>query len=139
MSSIPPVLHLRQTHWVQMQEHVSAQAPLEACGLIGGRDGRAQIVIPVTNVAGSAVRFRMDPQEQVQAMLRIEDSGLSLIGIYHSHPSGPPGPSATDFREAAYPEAAYLIWFPDDDQWACRAYDLLENPGQEIQIRLEEE
>lgn len=67
-------------------------------------------------------------------MLRIEGLGLDLVGIYHSHPSGPPGPSPTDFADAAYPEAAYLIWFPGGGGWACRAFDLLGDPGAEIPI-----
>jgi proteasome lid subunit RPN8/RPN11 len=121
-----------------MREHVISEHPLESCGLVGGQDGQAEVVIPVSNIAGSAVRFRMDPNEQIQAMMRIEESGWELLGIYHSHPQGPSGPSVTDFQEAAYPEAAYLIWFREGQTWSCRAFDLLENPGQEIPIVVEE-
>lgn len=139
MGTPPTVLHLRPSHWREMRGHVSSEYPLEACGLIGGLGARSKIVIPVSNVAASDVRFRMDPEEQIKAMLQIEQAGLSLIGIYHSHPAGPSGPSATDYREAAYPEAAYLVWFREGDHWSCEAYDLIGNPGERIQILVEEE
>jgi hypothetical protein len=32
-----------------------------------------------------------------------------MIAIYHSHPVDPPYPSATDARNAFYPDAVYLI------------------------------
>lgn len=40
-------LTLSRTQWEQMRVYVEAQAPLEACGLLGGRDGVVKTVIPV--------------------------------------------------------------------------------------------
>ena len=92
----------------QMQEHVTECLPEEACGLLGGQGGRAEIVLPVENVLHSPSRFRMEPSEQIRAMTEIEQRGLELMAIYHSHPSGPEVLSATDLAELAYPEAIYL-------------------------------
>jgi proteasome lid subunit RPN8/RPN11 len=136
MDGPPECVRLERRHWLEMQEHVASRAPLEACGLMGGEGGVCRLVIPVSNIAGSPVRFRMDPEEQIQAMLRIEHMELDLLGIYHSHPSGPPGPSPTDYADAAYPEAAYLIWFPEQGSWKCRAFDLLGEPGAAIPIHI---
>ena len=62
-----------------------------------------------TNVLHSAVRYRIDPAEQLAGLQPDRRSGLELVGIYHSHPNGPDG-LATDIAEAYYPEAVYLIW-----------------------------
>ncbi len=35
---------------------------------------------------------------------------LELVGIYHSHPHGPPGLSEIDVKEAYYPEVVHLVW-----------------------------
>ena len=105
-----------------MLEHVAHETPMEACGLLAGSGSRVEQVVPIKNAAGSPVRFRMDPAEQIQALFSFEEYGLELIGIYHSHPAGPPGPSQIDLSEAAYPEVVQLIWFREDGTWTCRAY-----------------
>jgi proteasome lid subunit RPN8/RPN11 len=109
--------------FIAMLEHVRACLPEEACGLLGGMGGRAVVALPVENALHSATRFRMAPEAQVAAMLELERRGLELTAIWHSHPSGPPEPSAIDTAEAAYPEAGYLIW-TQTPAWTCRAFDL---------------
>jgi hypothetical protein len=53
----------------QMRLHVTAAAPLEACGLVAGQPGRGVAVFPITNELHSPVRYRMDPHEQLAAFL----------------------------------------------------------------------
>lgn len=110
-----------------MQRHVREAAPLEACGLVGGSSGLGQLVLPVKNALASPTRFRMDPQAQLDALFSLERQGLDLVAIYHSHPVGPATPSATDLAEAAYPEAAYLVWTAEGPGWGCRAFALRED------------
>ncbi len=86
-----------------------AHVPLEACGLLAGRNGSVKKVLPVRNQAQSPVRFVMDPYEQLQAFEWIDSQELELVGIFHSHPAGPETVSATDIREAAY-EVVHLVW-----------------------------
>jgi proteasome lid subunit RPN8/RPN11 len=117
-----------------MQEEVSKRAPEEACGLIAGRDQIAWEVIPVTNALHSPVRYRMDPQEQLEAFNRIEELGLEIMAIYHSHPAGPAYPSPTDIAEAFYPETVYLIWFRSDQGWNCRGFWINEEEVEEVSI-----
>jgi proteasome lid subunit RPN8/RPN11 len=107
-----------------MLDHVRACLPEEACGILGGRDGRVSQQRAIENAAHSPVRFRMQPRAQVEALLDLEAQGLELLAIYHSHPSGPPTPSAADLGEAYYPEAAALIWCSDSGRWRARAFDL---------------
>ncbi len=117
---------LRREHLAQMEAHVARCAPEEGCGLIAGVDGVSVAVLPVTNALHSPVRFRMDPQEQWRAFLQLETQGWEMLGIFHSHPQGPPYPSPTDLAEAAYPEALYLIWFRAAGHWRWRAFWLRE-------------
>jgi proteasome lid subunit RPN8/RPN11 len=104
-----------------MQRHVACQAPLEACGLLAGREARVEAILPITNAAQSPVQYRMEPREQVEALTWIEARRLELLGIYHSHPAGPERPSATDIEEAAYP-VVYLIWTQQGGQWSGRGF-----------------
>lgn len=91
-------------------DHARAAAPHEACGLIGGTDGRAVEVVPVENVAATpATNYELDPAQQANVMSRFYKDGLDLVAIYHAHPTTPPVPSQTDIRSAAYPDAVYLI------------------------------
>ena len=93
----------------EMLAHVSGLWPEEACGLVGGREGRAARLYPVENTRHSPVVFEMEPIQQIKAMLAMEAEGLELIAIYHSHPDGPARPSATDVANAYYPDAVQLI------------------------------
>ncbi len=82
----------------------------EVCGLVASRGDRPEEMYPVTNVAGQPGKlFRMEPKELIDSMRRIRERGEELFAIYHSHPHGPATPSATDLREAEYPDALYLI------------------------------
>jgi proteasome lid subunit RPN8/RPN11 len=118
----PESIHIPDDVWTTMLDHVISCLPEEACGLLGGTGSLASLVLPVANVAGSSTRFQMEPRGQIEAMTRIEQAGLDLVAIYHSHPGGPLVPSETDLREAAYPESAYLIWSPGAVAWECRAF-----------------
>jgi proteasome lid subunit RPN8/RPN11 len=84
-------------------------APEEVCGVLGGREGRVTRVEPVPN-AGSTpeTRYELDPAATVAAIERVEAEATHL-GFYHSHPRGPPAPSATDEAEATWTGFIYCI------------------------------
>lgn len=105
-----------------MLAHVRDCDPFEACGLVAGRASGAVEIISITNTLHSRVRFRMDPVEQLNAFNQIEEQGLQLLAIYHSHPGGPATPSVTDVSEAAYPGVVHLIWSRSGEQWDCRGF-----------------
>jgi proteasome lid subunit RPN8/RPN11 len=114
-------LKIQFVHWQKMQHHVAEQAPLEACGLLAGKKDGVEAVLRMRNTAQSPVRFRMDAQEQYNAFMWIEDSGLDLVGIYHSHPAGPEVASATDIAEAAY-EVVHIIWSRTENNWDVHGF-----------------
>ncbi len=130
-------LLLSHAHYRAMRRHVATEAPLEACGLLAGLGRRSVAVFPVPNALHSPTRFRMDPQAQWRVMQRMLEHGWDMLAIYHSHPQGPPHPSVTDWREAAYPEALYLIWTPQGGTWLCRAFRWTPKGFREVPIHLE--
>ncbi len=93
----------------QVVAQARAEAPNECCGLIAARDGVAVAVHPARNAARSPLRYEMDGAEQYKLQSAIEDAGLDLGAIYHSHPRSPPLPSPTDVNLAFYPESLYVI------------------------------
>jgi proteasome lid subunit RPN8/RPN11 len=123
----------------RMLAHVRSSQPQEACGLLSGIADKVHQVIPIANAEESAFRFKMDPRAQVEAMIKMEETGQQLVGIYHSHPKGPAGPSELDRSEAAYPEAAYLIFSPWRGEWRCQAFAMHPDAPTEIPIILDDD
>ena len=113
-------LTLTKEQYQKMIAYVDSHLPLEACGLLAGHDSKVEIVLEVTNQAQSAVRYVMDPIEQLNAFEWIDSNKLDLIGIFHSHPTGPETVSPTDIVEAAY-AVVYVILARVDSAYAWRA------------------
>ena len=93
----------------ELIEHAQAEAPNECCGMIASRDGEAVRVIRARNAAESPLRYEIDGAEQLKIYNEIEDAGLDLGAIYHSHTRTEPYPSQTDIGLAFYPESLYVI------------------------------
>ena len=122
---------------VEIFAHLDAGKPNEACGLLGGLDGRVEKVYLIPNVTPSPVRYSMAPGELVRAILEIEERAWELLGIFHSHPAGPAIPSPTDIAEAYYPDSAYIICAPDaGGRWQARAFEIRDGEAREIPIRI---
>ncbi|HEX5376538.1 MAG TPA: M67 family metallopeptidase [Solirubrobacterales bacterium] len=94
----------------EMVAHALADLPNECCGMVGGSNGEASVVIPVANAAASPLRFEMDPQGQYDALMAIERDGKELLAIYHSHTKSAAYPSQTDVNQAvSWPDAIWVI------------------------------
>ena len=104
---------LTREQYDSIVEHAKKHAPLEACGLIGGRtEGETRTVDKVyflTNTDASAEHFSMDPNEQFAAVKDMRARGIGLLGNFHSHPETPSRPSEEDKRLAYDTKASYLI------------------------------
>jgi proteasome lid subunit RPN8/RPN11 len=130
----PAFLQLSPQLWGQMEADVSGRAPLEACGLVGGKGTTCLAVYPLTNILRSPTRYRIDPEEQFHTFQMIEENGWDLLAIYHSHPRGPAVLSSSDIAEAFYPQCVYLIWYPNDGNWNCRGYRIYPQTIEEVEI-----
>ena len=93
----------------QIVAHARAGLPNEACGIIAGRDGRAERFFPAQPDEPSPYYYRIESRDQIRIMNEIDEAGLDLIGIYHSHTSSPAFPSRTDAEQAFWPDAVYVI------------------------------
>jgi len=129
-------LVLEPEQYAAMLEQVRAASPEEACGILAGTAGVVTRVIPITNSLHSPVRYRMDAQEQLDALLWLEDNQQEMLAIYHSHPAGPPHPSATDIAEFAYPPALTLIWWPGEAGWLMRAFAIEGDHVREVRVQV---
>ena len=82
----------------------------EVCGLIGSSNGIASTCYPVKNAAEHPkTRFELDAKQQINAISSMRERNEDLFAIYHSHPTAPAIPSATDIKLASYPDAVFLI------------------------------
>jgi proteasome lid subunit RPN8/RPN11 len=90
--------------------HAQRDAPNECCGMVAVRDGAAVGVHEATNTAASPFRFEVDGMELHRTLTEIEDQGLDLGAIYHSHTRSEPYPSQTDLNFAAnWPGVEWII------------------------------
>ena len=128
-------LELSQSLLQEMIAYVDQHAPLEACGVLAGKDARVEKMIGVLNQAQSPVRFVMDPYEQLHAFDWIESNGLDLVGIFHSHPAGPEIVSATDILEAAY-AVVHVILSRTGTQWKARGFWIENGEAKEVTLQI---
>lgn len=89
-------MRIPRSLYERMVEHARSEAPDECCGMVAGRDEDVVEVYPATNVEHSHLRFMIDPTEQLEIDRAIEQAGLELTAIYHSHTRTAPRPSETD-------------------------------------------
>jgi proteasome lid subunit RPN8/RPN11 len=93
----------------EIVEQALREFPNECCGVIAAEDGVPVKVFTMKNADASPVTYRLDGKEQLQVFDRMEEQGLDLWAIYHSHTHSEAYPSETDRRLAFYPEARYLV------------------------------
>ncbi len=135
VATIPEALLAAVTDWSL------AGRPNEACGLVAGsapafEGGLATRFLPLTNVAASPYRYLIDPDEQLRAMLDIDDADEVVWGIVHSHVVSPAVPSDTDVGLAAYPDALYLICSLAEAAPHVRAWAIRDGVVDEVALRV---
>jgi proteasome lid subunit RPN8/RPN11 len=131
---MPGTLRLSRLHLKKIRQHLEACLPEEGCGLIAGLLDTAEFVLPVRNELHDPVRFRMDPVEQLEKMIWIEDQGLEILAIFHSHPAGPGYPSETDIAEFAYPGTITIIGSKEYGVWQFSAFEIEDRSYKEIEL-----
>jgi proteasome lid subunit RPN8/RPN11 len=102
-------LVIPQTIFRELVDQAQKHAPIEACGILGGRGDRIEVFHPMTNTDNSADHFLMDPAEQFKVVKALRAAGLRMLAIHHSHPASPARPSAEDLRLALTPDVLYTI------------------------------
>ena len=118
----------------QIVRQAQAEAPNECCGMIASRDGEAVAVHPAVNQAASPLRYEIDGVEQYRIQMAIDDAGLDLGAIYHSHTRSAPYPSQTDINLAFYPDALYIIVGVAGPDPEVRAYTIRDGQVTEAEL-----
>ena len=85
--------------------------PNEACGFLVGQKGQELILeaIPAPNLSKTPDQFLIDPEFHLKTQRELREKGLSIIGVYHSHPSGDSTPSKQDQNGPHTPGFYWLI------------------------------
>jgi len=97
-------------HIEEIIAHAREEAPNECCGLLAGRDGRSERVFRMANAARSPLRFEVAPLEVMRTLEAIDEAGLEVSALYHSHTRTAPYPSQTDVTFAeAWPGTPWII------------------------------
>jgi proteasome lid subunit RPN8/RPN11 len=90
--------------------HARAEAPNECCGMVATREQDAVQVHRARNAEASPLRFVIDSKEQYDLLMEIENAGLDMGAIYHSHTRTAPEPSQTDITFAqGWPGVLWII------------------------------
>jgi [CysO sulfur-carrier protein]-S-L-cysteine hydrolase len=101
----------------ELVAHALEDPANEVCGVVavepaGTPDGAALAVRVhrAINIHASPLRFEIDPKELLQLSNAIEEHGVEIGAIYHSHVRSRPYPSQTDVNFAAnWPGVEWII------------------------------
>jgi proteasome lid subunit RPN8/RPN11 len=104
-----------------MFAQAQAEQPNECCGILAGTvasgAGRVVIAYPLPNALADPRRYQADTRALFHAHRDIERRGLEMLAVYHSHPTSPAVPSATDHEQWGHGEEV-----------VCLIISLLEKP-----------
>lgn len=114
-----------------------AAHPKEACGLLLGKGARITAARPARNVHPNPhTHFEIDPETLIDAHRAARTPGApQVLGYYHSHPTGPAQPSATDRAMAAgdghiwaiIAGADVALWRDGDGGFAALSFAVIES------------
>jgi len=122
----------------QILAQARREAPVEACGILAGSDGRARKIYAMTNADAACDHFMMEPQEQFAVVRDMRAAGLEMLAIYHSHPESPARPSAEDIRLALTPDVIYVIVsLPDDAAPVTKGFIIDDGKVTEVPVAVE--
>jgi proteasome lid subunit RPN8/RPN11 len=136
------VLNISNQLIEQINAHVEQAYPEEGAGFLIGEDGEVKEILALSNAREDEARhnrFLITPEEYLKAELKADSLGLSLIGVFHSHPDCPNVPSEYD-REWAQPFFSYIITRVDNGKAVShRSWRLVEDRSKydEEEIKIE--
>ena len=117
--------------------HARTDAPDECCGIVSADGDRAARVYRTENVEASPLRFVIDPMQLYRIHSEIEDEGLELGAIYHSHTRSEPYPSQTDSNFAAgWPGVLWIIVGLAGAQPSVRTFEIAGGQVAETELQV---
>jgi proteasome lid subunit RPN8/RPN11 len=93
----------------RLMREAEAAGGREICGLLVGEPGLISALVPLRNAhLEPETAFVLDPAEHVAAARLARAAGQTVLGHYHSHPSGDNAPSPSD-AAGAHEEGIYWL------------------------------
>jgi proteasome lid subunit RPN8/RPN11 len=123
----------------QMVEQAKAESPIEACGILAGKNRTVEKLYKMTNTDQSGDHFMMTPEEQFKVVKDIRSDSLEMLAIYHSHPETPARPSAEDIRLALTPDVIYVIVSLQNPEPAIKGFLIEDNSVTEVPVKIKVE
>jgi len=136
------MIQIEQSAWDLMVAHAEKTYPNECCGAMlgdaGGGSKRVRQAVPLENVSTGpqSARYELRPEDLLQADHKARESGMGLVGIYHSHPDCDAYFSETDLKNSC-PWYSFVVlsirngafdhancWLPNPDQTAAEREEL---------------
>jgi desampylase len=116
-------LQISSAHRQFLLDQAQAAGADEVCGLLLGRDGTVEQLVPARNVAANPARsFEIDPATLLATHRTARGAGQQVIGHWHSHPNGRAEPSKRDAARAQDNGQIWLIIAADTiTAWAAQA------------------
>ena len=108
-------LHIPQEILQSIHLHGEQAYPEEGAGLLlgelKGQNPQVREILPLENEREEGARhnrYQLSSQDYLQGEEIAENKGLTVLGVFHSHPDHPNRPSEFD-RQWAWPNFSYLI------------------------------
>ncbi len=85
-----------------LAQHANKQEPYEACAILLGNTNEetweTTEIFLTENTDKSEINFTVSNEQLLEGYNKAEKNGLSVVGIFHSHPKSEPSPSSTDVQ-----------------------------------------
>ena len=124
----------------EILEQARAEAPVEACGILAGREGTAEKLYKMTNAENRTDYFMMAPEQQFEVIKDIRANSLEMLAIYHSHPETPARPSDEDIKMALTPNVVYVILsLAGDNGPVIKGFEIEDGMATEVALEITED
>ena len=133
-------MRIRRTFLEEIIQQARDEFPNECCGILAMSDGEAARVFPTENVHHSPTRFEIDGRDVMRIQDEIDDEGLQLGSLYHSHTKTAAYPSQTDVNFAAnWPGMIWLIVSLENfEEPSVRAFEISDGSISERALSIDE-
>ena len=133
------MIKIDKSAWEAMLAHAEATYPKECCGVMLGSEQQVREAVALANVYNGPQEdfFVMDPRDLSRVDERARQSGMEVLGIFHSHPDCDAYFSKRDLEHSC-PWFSYVVlsvkegrfdhansYRPDDNQKQAPKEDLI--------------
>jgi len=133
-------LFISKNLFEEIISHCREAHPNEACGILAGNGEEVFKVYKMSNIEKSSVSYFMDSMEQSAVQKDMRVNGISMLAIFHSHPSATAYPSMKDIElalwdgEPAHGDVVYIIISLSEKQPVVKGFLIGEGEIKEVGI-----